>query len=61
MKTFKIKNCDVDFKDELKMSAVLSYLEEVACLSADELGFGYSSPIIGNAKIKDDTYGKAFK
>lgn len=38
---YSIKYCDVDFKDELKMSAVLSYLEEVACLSADELGFGY--------------------
>ena len=38
---FTIKYCDVDFKDELKTSAVLAYLEEVACNSADELGFGY--------------------
>lgn len=40
-KKFAIKYCDVDFKDELKPSVLLSYLEEVACLSADELGFGY--------------------
>ncbi len=41
-KPFEIKYCDVDFKDELKPSALLAYLEEVSCLSADELGFGYS-------------------
>lgn len=40
-KKFVIKYCDVDFKDELKSSVLLSYLEEAACLSADELGFGY--------------------
>ena len=39
---FLIKYCDVDFKDELKPSAMLAYLEEVACTSAEELGFGYS-------------------
>ncbi len=38
---FKIKYCEVDFKDEVKLSTVLSYLEEVACASGDELGFGY--------------------
>lgn len=38
---FLVKYCDVDFKDELKVSALLAYLEEVACSSADELGFGY--------------------
>lgn len=38
---YKIKYCDVDFKDELKASAALAYFEEVACASADELGFGY--------------------
>ncbi len=42
VKTFLAKYCDVDFKDELKLSSALSYLEEVACSSADELGFGYS-------------------
>ena len=41
MEEFKAKFCDVDFKDELKVSTLLAYLEEVACLSADELGFGY--------------------
>lgn len=39
---FNVKYCDVDFKDELKISSVLAYLEEVACSSADELGFGYA-------------------
>ncbi|MBQ9728836.1 MAG: hypothetical protein IJV85_04490 [Clostridia bacterium] len=39
---FPIKYCDVDFKDELKPSIALSYMQEVACSSADELGFGYS-------------------
>ena len=42
IKEFLIKYCDVDFKDELKPSMVLAYLEEVACSSADELGFGYA-------------------
>jgi acyl-ACP thioesterase len=39
---FKVKYCDVDFKDELKISSLLAYLQEVACSSADELGFGYA-------------------
>ena len=39
---FQVKYCDADFKDELKISAALAYFEEVACSSADELGFGYS-------------------
>ncbi len=38
---FLVKYCEVDFKDELKTSTVLSYMEEAACSSADELGFGY--------------------
>ena len=38
---FKIKFCDVDFKDEIKPSIALALMEEVACLSAHELGFGY--------------------
>ena len=41
-KEFLIKYCDVDFKDELKVSTTLAYMEEVACSSADELGFGYA-------------------
>lgn len=39
---FQIKYCDVDFKDELKVSTALAYMEEIACASADELGFGYA-------------------
>lgn len=38
---FTVKYCEADFKDELKVSTLFSYLEEVACSSADELGFGY--------------------
>lgn len=38
---FKIKYCDVDFKDEIKTSTALALMEEVACASADELEFGY--------------------
>lgn len=41
IKTYEIRYTDVDFKDELKLSSLLSILEESACLSADELGFGY--------------------
>lgn len=41
IKEFQIKYCDVDFKDEIKPSVALSLMEEVACSSADELGFGY--------------------
>lgn len=41
-KDFQIKYCDVDFKDELKVSSALALMEEVACTSADELGFGYA-------------------
>ena len=42
IKEFNVKYCEVDFKDELKVSTALAYLEEVACSSADELGFGYA-------------------
>lgn len=38
---FQIKYCDADFKEELKVSTTLALLEEVACASAEELGFGY--------------------
>ena len=41
-KQFQVKYCEADFKDELKLSVALSYMEEVACSSADELGFGYA-------------------
>ena len=39
---FTIKYCDCDFKDEMKTSVALALMEEVACASADELGFGYA-------------------
>ena len=39
---FTIKYCDADFKDEIKPSVALALMEEVACSSADELGFGYA-------------------
>ncbi len=39
---FTVKYCEADFKDELKVSTALSYMEEAACSSADELGFGYA-------------------
>ena len=39
---FIIKYCDSDFKDEMKLSVALALMEEVACSSADELGFGYA-------------------
>jgi acyl-ACP thioesterase len=38
---FKVQFCEADFKDELKISTALAYLQEVACYSAEELGFGY--------------------
>ena len=37
IKTYEIRYTDVDFKDELKLSSLLSVLEESACISADEL------------------------
>ncbi len=37
---YTVKYCEADFKDCLKPSAALAYMEEVACSSADELGFG---------------------
>lgn len=42
IKDFTIKYCDSDFRDELKTSVALALMEEVACSSADELGFGYA-------------------
>lgn len=42
VRDFTVKYCEADFKDEIKVSSLLAYLEEVACSSADELGFGYA-------------------
>lgn len=41
-KLYEIRYTDADAFDNLKLSSLLSFLEESACLSADELGFGYS-------------------
>lgn len=49
-KVYDIKYTDADAYDNLKLSALLCYLEESACLSADELGFGYED-------IKDENLG----
>lgn len=40
-KIYELRYTDVDAYDVLKPSSLLSMLEESACLSADELGFGY--------------------
>ena len=41
IKVYQLRYTDVDAYDNLKLSSLLSFLEESACLSADELGFGY--------------------
>lgn len=43
IKEYEIKYTDVDAFDNLKPSALLAFMEESACLSADELGFGYEA------------------
>ncbi len=40
-KEYEIRFTDVDFQDRLKASSLLALMEESACLSAAELGFGY--------------------
>lgn len=42
-KDYEIRYTDVDASDNLKLSSLLSLMEESACLSAEELGFGYSA------------------
>lgn len=42
VRKYNLRYTDVDFKDHLKLSSLLSLLEESACASADELGFSYS-------------------
>ncbi len=41
-KDYEIRFTDVDFNDNIKLSSLLAILEESACLSAEELGFGYT-------------------
>lgn len=40
-RSFSLRWTDLDFKDELKLSSLLSIAQEVAGSSADELHFGY--------------------
>lgn len=40
-KTYPLKWTDLDFKDEPKLSCLLSFAQEAAGSSADEIGFGY--------------------
>lgn len=42
IKIYEIRYTDVDAYDNLKLSSLLSFMEQSACLSADELGFGYN-------------------
>lgn len=41
-KDYEIRFTDVDFNDNIKLSSLLALMEESACLSAEELGFGYT-------------------
>ena len=41
IRNYDIRYLDVDFNEELRLSSLMSVLEESACASADELGFGY--------------------
>lgn len=40
-RTYELRYSDFDFKDELSLTALLALIQESACRSADELGFGY--------------------
>lgn len=40
-RSYQLRYSDYDFKDELKFSSLLELVQESACLSAAELGFGY--------------------
>lgn len=42
-KTYELRYSDFDFKDELMPTALLALVQESACRSADELGFGYDA------------------
>lgn len=42
-KSYEVKSYEVTLRNELKPYAILHYLEDVAYLHAEELGFGYSA------------------
>lgn len=50
IKKYELRYTDVDAYDKIKLSSLLGILQESACLSADELGFGYDD-------IKGDNVG----
>lgn len=41
IRDYALRYTDVDAYDNIKLSSVFTFLEESACASADELGFGY--------------------
>lgn len=43
IKEYQLKYTDYDVYDNVKLSSLLSILEESSCMSADELGFGYDA------------------
>ena len=62
VKKYDLRYTDVDAYDNLKLSSLLSFLEESACLSADELGFGYDNVAPKNIGfIVANYYVKLFK
>lgn len=59
---YKLRYSDCDFADKLKPSALLSLTQESACMSADELGFGYADLMPKNlAFIIVNTFCKFYK
>ncbi len=42
-RSYPLRYTEFDFKDELKLSGLLGIVQEAACTSADELGFGYDA------------------
>ena len=56
-KEYELRYSDLDFEDKLKPSSLLALTQEAACLSADELGFGYEAlKPLGLAFIIVNTY-----
>ncbi len=61
-RSFALRCSDVDFKDEIKLSALLSFTQEAASSSADELGFGYEAlKRDGRGFIIASTYGEIYR
>lgn len=61
-KTYELRYSDFDFKDELKLSSLLALAQESACVSADELGFGYQAlKALGYGFLVVNTYGELYR